>query len=195
MADETLIDDKAKAQQPRKRAAKLIGIGLGVIAAVAGGLYYLHSRNYESTDNAFIEGDVIQVSPRVAGQMVRVYVQDNQHVNGGDLIAEIDARDYAARAAEASARLADTSARADGAKSNLALTSTVTNAVLIQTGAAADGAQDQVQILQAPRAGCRGDSRSGGGHGPGRSPAIRRPGGSQPCRRGCRPLPGTVCER
>ena len=149
MANETLIDDKAKAQQPRKRAAKLIGIGLGVIAAVAGGLYYLHSRNYESTDNAFIEGDVIQVSPRVAGQMVRVYVQDNQHVNAGDLIAEIDARDYAARAAEASARLADTSARADGAKSNLALTSTVTNAVLIQTGAAVDGAQDQVQILQA----------------------------------------------
>ena len=149
MANETLIDDKAKAHQPRKRAAKLIGIGLGVIAAVAGGLYYLHSRNYESTDNAFIEGDVIQVSPRVAGQMVRVYVQDNQHVNAGDLIAEIDARDYAARAAEASARLADTSARADGAKSNLALTSTVTNAVLIQTGAAVDGAQDQVQILQA----------------------------------------------
>ena len=149
MANETLIDDKAKAQQPRKRAAKLIGIGLGVIAAVAGGLYYLHSRNYESTDNAFIEGDVIQVSPRVAGQMVRVYVQDNQHVNAGDLIAEIDARDYAARAAEASSRLADTSARADGAQSNLALTSTVTNAVLIQTGAAVDGAQDQVQILQA----------------------------------------------
>src|ERR1035441_1418196 len=149
MANETLIDDKAKAHQPRKRAAKLIGIGLGVIAAVAGGLYYLHSRNYESTDNAFIEGDVIQVSPRVAGQMVRVYVQDNQHVNGGDLIAEIDARDYKARAAEANAHLADISARADGAQSNLALTSTVTDAVLIQTGAAADAAGEQVKILQA----------------------------------------------
>jgi membrane fusion protein (multidrug efflux system) len=149
MANDTLIDDTAKGKQPRKRAAKLAGIGLAVIAAVAGGIYYLHSRHYESTDDAFIEGDVIQVSSRVAGQMVRVYVQDNQHVNGGDLIAEIDARDYEARAAEARAGLADISARADGAQSNLLLTSTVTDAVLTQTGAAADAAQDQVQILQA----------------------------------------------
>jgi membrane fusion protein (multidrug efflux system) len=127
----------------------LAGIGLGVIAAVAGGIYYLHSRHYQSTDDAFIQGDVIQVSPRVGGQMLRVYVQDNQHVDGGDPIAEIDARDYQARAAEARAGLADITARADGAQSNLALTSTVTDAVLTETGAAAGAAQDQVQILQA----------------------------------------------
>jgi membrane fusion protein (multidrug efflux system) len=76
-------------------------------------------------------------------------VQDNQHVNRGDLIAEIDPLDYEARAAEASARLADVSARADGAQSNLLLTSTVTSAVLTQAGAAADAAREQVQILQA----------------------------------------------
>jgi membrane fusion protein (multidrug efflux system) len=149
MVNETLIDDKAKARQPRKRAAQSIGIGLAVMAAVAGGVYYLHSRHYQSTDNAFIEGDVIQVSPRVAGQVLHVYVQDNQHVNRGDLIAEIDARDYEARAAEARARLAETGARADGAQSNLALTSTVTNAVLTQTGAAAGAAAEQVKVVQA----------------------------------------------
>jgi membrane fusion protein (multidrug efflux system) len=149
MANETLIDDTAQAKRPSKRAAKLAGIGLGVIAAVAGGIYYLHSRHYQSTDDAFIQGDVIQVSPRVGGQMLRVYVQDNQHVDGGDPIAEIDARDYQARAAEARAGLADITARADGAQSNLALTSTVTDAVLTETGAAAGAAQDQVQILQA----------------------------------------------
>ena len=149
MTSEILIDDTAKVKQPRKRAAWLIGIGLAAIAAVAGGLYYLHSRAYESTDNAFIEGSVIQVSPRVGGQMLRVQVQDNQHVNRGDPIAEIDARDYEARAAEARARLADISARADGAQSNLLLTSTVTDAVLVEAGAAADAARDQVQILQA----------------------------------------------
>ena len=103
MANETLIDDKEQAKQPRKRSAKLAGIGLSVIAAVAGGMYYLHSQHYESTDDAFIQGDVIQVSPRVAGQVLWVHVQDNQHVNAGDLIAEIDPRDYQARAAEARA--------------------------------------------------------------------------------------------
>ena len=149
MTSEILLDETAQVKPTRKRAAKLIGIGLAVIAAVAGGTYYLHSRHYESTDNAFIEGDVIQVSPRIAGQMLRVYVRDNQHVNSGDPIAEIDARDYQARAAEARARLTDTAARADGAQSNLLLTSTVTEAVLTQTGAAAGAAQDQVQVLQA----------------------------------------------
>jgi membrane fusion protein (multidrug efflux system) len=149
MTSEILLDETAQVKPTRKRAAKLIGIGLAVIAAVAGGTYYLHSRHYESTDNAFIEGDVIQVSPRIAGQMLRVYVRDNQHVNGGDLIAEIDASDYEARAAEASARLADAAARADGAQSNLLLTSTVTDAVLTEAGAAAGAAQEQVKMLQA----------------------------------------------
>jgi membrane fusion protein (multidrug efflux system) len=149
MVDETVIEDKAQASQPRTRAAKWIGIGLGVIAAVAGGIYYLNSRHYESTDDAFMAGDVIQVSPRVAGQVLQVCVQDNQHVNSGDLIAEIDARDYQARAAEARARLEDTIAKADGAQSNLQLTSTVTRAVLTQTGAAAGAAAEQVKILQA----------------------------------------------
>ena len=149
MTSEIHPDEIEQVGSPRKRAAKLIGIGLAVIAAVGGGIYYLHSRDYESTDNAFIEGDVIQVSPRVAGQMLRVYVRDNQHVNGGDLIAEIDASDYEARAAEASARLADAAARADGAQSNLLLTSTVTDAVLTEVGAAAGAAQEQVKMLQA----------------------------------------------
>jgi membrane fusion protein (multidrug efflux system) len=149
MANETPIDNNAQAKQPRKSAAQLAGIGLAVIAAVAGGLYYLHSRHYESTDNAFIEGDVIQVSPRISGQVLHVYVRDNQHVNRGDPIAEIDDRDYQARAAEARAHLADTAAKADGAESNLRLTSAVTDAVLTEAGAAAGAAGEQVKILQA----------------------------------------------
>jgi membrane fusion protein (multidrug efflux system) len=156
MHDQILTDDAAgveeraaQAAPRRKRAARLAGAGLCGIAAIAGGLYYFHSRAYESTDNAFIEGSVIQVSPRVGGQVLRVHVQDNQHVKRGDLIAEIDARDYEARAAEARAHLAEISARADGAQSNLQLTSTVTNAVLAEAGAATDAAREQVEILRA----------------------------------------------
>src|ERR1035437_10517485 len=121
MTSEILPDEPEQVKPRRKRTATLVGISIAVVAALAGGLYYLHSRHYESTDNAFIQGDVIQVSPRVAGQMLRVYVRDNQHVNVGDPIAEIDARDYNARAEEASAHLADISARADGAQANLLL--------------------------------------------------------------------------
>ena len=74
MTNETLPDDtmppevrSPKAGPRRTRAARLAGIGLCIIAAAAGGLYYLHTRAYESTDNAFIEGSVIQVSPQIAG--------------------------------------------------------------------------------------------------------------------------------
>jgi len=132
-----------------KRSMRLAVIGLCAIAAVAGVLYYLHLRAYESTDNAFLEGDVIQVSPRIPGQVLHVYVQDNQHVNRGDLIAEIDPRDYEARAAEARGRLADVSARSAGAQSNLRLTTTVTGAVLQEAGAGADAAGEQVRMLEA----------------------------------------------
>ena len=156
MANEILLHDTQQVEESpterapgRKRAVRLIAGGLFLVAAAAGGLYYLHIRAYESTDDAFMEGRVIQVSPRVPGQVLHVYVEDNQHVNRGDPIAEIDPRDYQARVDEARARLADVSARAEGAQSNLLLTSTVTGAVLTQTGAAAEAAQEQVQVLRA----------------------------------------------
>lgn len=130
----------------RMRAAMIVG---GAVAVVAVTWYYLNSRGYESTDNAFIEGNIVQVSPRVPGQVVRVLVTDNQHVNRGDLIAEIDARDYDARLAEARARLEDTGARTSGAESNVNLTSVVTRAVLTQVEAALAAARDQVGVLEA----------------------------------------------
>ena len=133
----------------RKGTLRAAAILMTIVAAAAGGCYYFNSLAYESTDNAFIEGGVIQVSPKVSGQVMRVPVQDNQHVNKGDLIVEIDSRDYDARAAEARARLADIMARAQGAESNLQLTSAVTTAVLTQARAAADAASDQIQMRQA----------------------------------------------
>ena len=74
-----------------RNAAMIVVLVLAIAAAIA---YYLHSRSFESTDNAFIEGSIVQVSPRVAGQVVRVYVTDNQRVRKGDLLVEIDSRDY-----------------------------------------------------------------------------------------------------
>jgi membrane fusion protein (multidrug efflux system) len=154
MTNETLLgttQPEAPSSKPgqQTRMVRLAGIGLSIIAAVAGVIYYRHLQVYESTDNAFIEGDVVQVSPRVAGQVLRVYVQDNQHVNHGELIAEIDPRDYENQLAEAKAKLQDTSARKNGAESNLGLTSMVTSAVLTQSDAALGAARDQVAVLEA----------------------------------------------
>ena len=143
---EPVAPPPAKAKHPLRLA---LFIGLGVLAAVAAGLYYLHSRHFESTDNAFVEGSVTQVGPRVSGQVLRVFVHDNQHVNRGDPIAELDARGFEAVAEEAQGHLADIVARAGGAQSSLQLTSTVTTAVLAQADAGAGAAQEQVHVLEA----------------------------------------------
>ena len=128
------------------RAAIIILIVVLIIAAIA---YYIHSRSFESTDNAFVEAAVIQVSPRVSGQVVRVNVADNQRVQKGDLLLEIDDRDYAERVAETKARLADAEARLSSAQSGVALASDVTSATLVQATAALRAAGNQPEVLAA----------------------------------------------
>jgi membrane fusion protein (multidrug efflux system) len=64
-----------------------------LLAIIFGARYWAYARSHESTDDAFVDGHIIQVSPKVPGYVLKVYVSDNQIVNAGDLIAEIDARD------------------------------------------------------------------------------------------------------
>ncbi len=65
-----------------------------LVAAIIGVRYYLHARAYESTDDAFIQADVVPVAPKVASFVLRVHVDDNQHVRRGDLLVELDPRDF-----------------------------------------------------------------------------------------------------
>ncbi len=60
-----------------------------------GGLFWwLHARQFETTDDAFIDAHIVPVGPKVAGLVARVLVDDNQPVNAGDLLAQIDPRDF-----------------------------------------------------------------------------------------------------
>jgi membrane fusion protein (multidrug efflux system) len=68
--------------------------------------YVLCVAPYESTDDAFLDGYVTLVSPRVPGQVTRLLVTDNQEVQAGDVLVEIDPRDYEASLAQARADLA-----------------------------------------------------------------------------------------
>jgi len=100
---------------PRRvnRRVLLIGGVLALILVAAGVGYWLHARNFVSTDDAFIEARIIHISPKVGGQVIRVNVTDNQHVRAGEVLLRIDPRDYAAAAeqARAQARAAEVEAR------------------------------------------------------------------------------------
>ena len=90
------VKDTSTGQKGISKRSILFGvIGLVLILGGATGVrYWLHSRLYESTDDAFIEGHATQVSPKVSGYVQKIYITDNQQVKAGDLLVEIDPRDY-----------------------------------------------------------------------------------------------------
>ncbi len=98
----------------RRRLIILIGFIVLLAAIVVGAYYYWRSRYYQSTNDAYVEGHPVVISARAAGNIVRVYVQDNQHVPQDTLLVEIDPRDYQIALARAEAALQ--SAQADEQK-------------------------------------------------------------------------------
>src|SRR5207245_1388777 len=98
------------APAPRRRYRRRIVLAFGVVAVVAlltfGVRYVLYARAHESTDDAFIDGHIVGMSPKVASNVARVYVDDNTHVKAGDLLVELDPRDFEARLAQARSNLA-----------------------------------------------------------------------------------------
>ncbi len=64
------------------------------LLAIAGGVYWLHARHFEDTDDAFIDGHVIPISPQISAIVAAVHVNDNQFVHKGDLLVELDPTDY-----------------------------------------------------------------------------------------------------
>lgn len=90
-----------------RRLLLLAALILGVAGAY--GIYwYLHARFFESTDDAYVASDVVQITSEVAGAVKAVYVDDTQHVERGQLLVEIDRSDAEVAMAQAEAELART---------------------------------------------------------------------------------------
>jgi membrane fusion protein (multidrug efflux system) len=68
-------------------------------------MWWLHARNYESTDDAFVDARTVSISSQVTGAITTVPVTDNQLVDNGGLLARIDPRDYEASVAQAEAQV------------------------------------------------------------------------------------------
>lgn len=96
-------DSPAKNRKLRRKI--LAGLGLAIIlVGVPYGVYlWKYYSTHESTDDAFVEGRVSIVSPRVDGAVEDVMVEDNQHVKKGDLLVQIDPRDFEVKVALAQA--------------------------------------------------------------------------------------------
>ena len=101
-----------------------IGIAVLVVAALAAGVWWWTTRNRESTDDAQVDAGVTPIAARVGGTVVSVPIVDNQQVNEGTVLVEIDKRDYEIALERARAELADAEASAAAARAGVPITST-----------------------------------------------------------------------
>jgi membrane fusion protein (multidrug efflux system) len=119
-----------------KLGRKIILPLLGLAVVVIGVLLYRHYAAWESTDDAQIDGYIYPVSARVSGYVTRVTVDDNQYVEAGTVLAQLDPEDYKVALANARASLVNDQASADASQTNVPLVSVNTSSQL--SGAHAD---------------------------------------------------------
>lgn len=97
-----------------QRSKKTVGFALCLSALVVGaGGWAWASSGGAATDNAYVQGDVTSLAPKVGGYVTAVEVTDNQAVHAGDVLFRIDDRDYRARLAQAVANLEAAKGRLD----------------------------------------------------------------------------------
>jgi len=101
-----------------------IGIGVVVLALGGVGLWIWMTAGREVTDDAQVDAHVTQVSARVGGTITKILVDDNQLVEAGTVLVELDPRDYQVALDKSRAELADAEANAVAAQSNVPITST-----------------------------------------------------------------------
>lgn len=103
---------------------RFLGILMLMVLVFAGGaggyLWWLHSLNYESTDNAYVRATVVPLSSRVSGVVSEVLVDDNQAVHEGDLLVRLDPSMYRVAVEKAEAEVAVAHARYESSKISVA---------------------------------------------------------------------------
>ena len=105
--------EKAKKNRPEYKKKRVVVPVVTAVILVLTGIYLaIHATFFQSTDDAFVEGRLISVAPRVEGPVINLLVDDNDEVKAGQLLVEIDPADYEVKLHQAEAKLAE--AKANG---------------------------------------------------------------------------------
>jgi membrane fusion protein (multidrug efflux system) len=153
VADQNEPEQKREEEVPEKKGRRrVIVIAVVAIIAIVAIFFYWRSTYTEDTDDAQVDGNLYQVSSRVAGQVVNVDVEEQQRVNKGDPIAEVDPKDFEVAVEQAQANLANAQAEYEQARVNVPITSVTTHTEVLTSGsdvqsneAAVSQAEAQVQ--------------------------------------------------
>jgi membrane fusion protein, multidrug efflux system len=115
--------------RPKSRRTTLIVIVV-LALLMCGVLLWRHLSSYESTDDAQVDVHLYPVSARISGYVIKVNVDDNQYVQKGTVLAEIDPKDYAVAVEQAQAKLANSEATAQALNITVPITSVSTSSQL-----------------------------------------------------------------
>jgi membrane fusion protein, multidrug efflux system len=138
-------------EEPRRRRVwPLIALGAALILAGIGGtIYWYQTKDEESTEDAYTDGRAITVAAHVPGYVTELAVDDNQFVHQGDLLVQIEPKDYVAARDQAAGELATAQAQLEDAVAALAIARTTFPAQLSLARGRLEQAQGQ--LFQAQR--------------------------------------------
>ena len=141
-------EQKREEDVPEKKSRRrLIIIVVVALLAVIAIFFYWRSTFTEDTDDAQVDGNLYQVSSRVAGQVIKVDVEEAQTVKAGDPIAEVDPRDFQVAVEQAEANLANAKAEYEQARVNVPITSVNTHTQVLTS--TSDVASSEAAVSQA----------------------------------------------
>jgi membrane fusion protein, multidrug efflux system len=132
----------------RKRRTKLIILIAAVVVAIAGLFLWRYLSTYESTDDAQVDVHLYPVSARISGYVVKVNVNDNQWVEKGDVLVEIDPTDYQVALAQAESNLANAEATARSLNITVPITSVNSTSQLQFTASGIEDARAAVAAAE-----------------------------------------------
>jgi membrane fusion protein (multidrug efflux system) len=140
--------NRAMEPPPKKTRRKFIIIGVVAVVVVVALLFWWHSTFYEDTDDAQISGHLIQLSSRISGQVIKINFTENQLVTKGDVLVEIDPRDYQVTVEQDEANLEAAEANYEAAKINVPVTNVQSNSSISQFGATVKGSDAAIRRAQ-----------------------------------------------
>ena len=131
-----------------------------VVLLVAAFFVYRYVSSYEYTDDAQVDGHINSISARISGHVIKLNVLDNQYVQAGTVLVEIDPADYQVAYDRAKADFEDAQAAAIAAGVNVPITSVNTTSQVSVTGADVENARAGIQPprnsnLKPPKRSCK----------------------------------------
>lgn len=119
LADQRQPDQAAQSPRPRRRLPFIV-LGLLVVGmAATAGIYWLQTRNWETTEDAQVAASISTIAPQIAGRVVAIAVKDNQLVKAGQMLVRLDPRDQQVKLDQAQAQQLSATAQLAQARATL----------------------------------------------------------------------------